>query len=270
MLGRSFAQIGLPAANLFLGEILLVGAIAVRRLRSGFSGAVQALMQPNPLHVMTWAILGFLAYGVFHVALAVYGGAHVVEVLKIFVFNYYVVLIFLGIRLGLLIPNLLERLCRALPWGVGAYLLLSLAHINFSLPLSAAVGLYDGAAAPIGMLLIITLEHRFVRRLPAFAICAFSWLYFQIRGDWLGVIAAVIAWGVVTKRLRHVLAGLAACALVFMYARLRGDPDRSIGLQGWCGRRQGDPRSSDRALQQGARRKARTGRRRLRRDGALA
>lgn len=222
VLGRSFAQIGVAPLNLFLGEIVLVGCLLVSRLRSGLTGAVQSLANGGPLHALTWVSLAFIGYGLLHVALAAQGGAHPIEALKVFAFNYYVLFVFLGLRVGLLVPDLLERLCRWLPWGVGAFLAISVAGINFSLPLSAAVGLYAGAGAPICMLLMIALERRFARRLPAFVVCAFLWLYLQIRGDWLGVGAAVLVWGALTRRLRVVLAGMFAVMFVFLLLDVAG------------------------------------------------
>jgi hypothetical protein len=222
VLGRSFAQIGVAPLNLFLGEIVLVGCLFVARLRCGLTGAVQSLAHGGPLHALTWVSLIFIGYGMFHVALAAQGGANPIDALKVFAFNYYVLFTFIGLRLGLLVPDLLERLCRWLPWGVAAFLAVSVAGINFSLPLSAAVGLYAGAGAPVCMLLMIALERRFTRRLPAFVVCTFLWLYLQIRGDWLGVGAAVLVWGALTKRLRVVLAGVFAVALVFLLMDVAG------------------------------------------------
>ncbi|MGE0729948.1 MAG: O-antigen ligase family protein [Acidimicrobiia bacterium] len=215
VLGRSFAQIGVGAVNLFLGEVLLVLAVLDGRTRAGLHGALRSLVLPGPLHLLAWAAAVFVGYGAAQTGRALVSGADPIEALKVFAFHYYVAYLFIGVAIGLLVPDVLERVVRLVPWGVAGFLAVSAAGINVSLPFSSAIGLYAGAGAPIAMLALICFRPKLSHGLPAFAVCLLSWLYFQIRGDWLGVIAAIVVWALLTGRYRQLAGGVAAVGVLF-------------------------------------------------------
>ena len=238
VLGRAFAQIGLAAANVFLGEIVLVGLMVYAPSRRVFLHAMSWLTRPHPLHLVTLAFVIFVCYGVFELALGFKAGYSPIEVAKNFAFNYYPILLFAGLAVGSLDRSFLRRLNTVLPWANVGYVLifmLLLRNVSIQIPFSSTPGLSPGSATPVVTALMVTMDKPLGRRWYLLAANLFCLLFLQIRGDWLGTMLGLGLWATLTRRWRHLIVGLiltvAALAVVdVMHITIPGALARGGGV----------------------------------------
>jgi hypothetical protein len=219
--GRAFSQIGIPSLNIYLGELLLVVSFALPATRATFLSALHGLFAPFRLHVLLWAMVVFLGYGLFELARAVFFGQNLLQSLKISAFNYQILFILVGIALGALYPGSLYTLTRILPIVNVVYQLIFnvlFSGANIHLPLSGAEDSSWGMATIAVIALMLCYEERPIRNHRALLLCAnvFFLLYQQVRGDWLAVLVAVALWAVLTRRLRGLIAMTALGVLLML------------------------------------------------------
>ena len=216
-MSRSFAYLGVPP--LFIGEIVLA-AFLLLKPRVAFGTWVGSLLRPSPLSAFGFVLLIFVAFGVWQVERGVLSGSPLVYTLKFFVFNYYTLYVFMGIWIGLRAPECLPKLIRIIAWVNGVYglaFILALRHIAVLIPGSdiPIFGVPGGGAVAIVGLLCFERDLRAVWLVLVLNIVVT--LAWQVRAEWLGLGAGVLAWGLLTGRLGRVVAiGMAGVAVLGM------------------------------------------------------
>jgi hypothetical protein len=220
---RSFAYVGIPALNLFIGEFSLFLAFVNRRTRQAFHTAVDILLNPGPWHGLVVVITLFLGLGVFEVVRGMVNGYPFLLALKNLPFNYYVILVVLGIWLGHKKARLLERLAWSLAvvnavYGIPAVLFLT--KLTFSIPGSKSVD--TGGPTPVfsigtasGMailaLLAFPLPARWRKWTPVLLVAnGFVMFAEQQRAEWLGFALGLLVLCICKRRMRTFLATILA------------------------------------------------------------
>jgi hypothetical protein len=222
VLGRSFAYLGVPP--FFIGEIVL-GAFLLLKPRVALGTWSAALLRASPLNVLGLSLLGFMAYGIWQLGRGILGGFPAIDALKTFTFNYYTLYLFMGIWIGLHTPDLIPRLVRVVAWVNGIYgviYLVALRNLDIYIPGFGAqeVPLFG---APAGQVVVIIGLLCFERDLRAvwfvLLLNVVLTLVWQVRAEWVGLAAGLLAWGVLTGRLGRILSvGTAALAVFGMLA----------------------------------------------------
>jgi len=214
---RSFAYVGIPAASVFIGEVLLVAAFAYRRLRQRVLDVLRQLVVPGPFHLLMWAITIFLVFGLFEAFYGRYLGYPIASIIKNLPFNYYVLYLPIGIAIGALDRDLLRRFSRVLAWTNAVYGLIFLAllqHLNLTLPWQPDVPL-SGAGASAFAIMGLLCFGRGRKDWYLYALNFFLLFAGQVRGEWVGLLFALFAWSLVKRNIRVILSGLAAIVVVF-------------------------------------------------------
>ena len=128
---RSFAYLGLPSLQIFIGELGLA-AFVLLKPRVALGTWVAAVLRPSPLNELGLALLLFVSYGVLQVVRGVFAGSPILHTFKYFIFNYYTIYLFLGIWVALKEPEYLPRLVRALVWFNGIYGLVWIVALKYT------------------------------------------------------------------------------------------------------------------------------------------
>jgi hypothetical protein len=221
---RSFAYIGIPSLNIFVGEVALGLAVLHPRTRQALYRAALVLTRPGRWHGLIVIITVFLVFGVIEVGSGVARGFNLLSALKGLPFNYYVVFVILGVWLGQQSRDLLQRFAWVFAvanavYGLPAVLFLSKLSITF--PGSRDV---NGSGAPVpvfsvgtgsGMAVIALLAFPLPPKwrkftVPLLLVNAFVMLAEQQRAEWLGFATGLLVWTILTRRVRTFLAGMLA------------------------------------------------------------
>jgi hypothetical protein len=243
---RSFAHLGVPP--LFIGEIALA-AFVLLKPRVVLGAWAASLLRSSPLNGLALALLVFVAYGIWQVARGVLGGSEVIYTLKFFIFNYYTIYLFLGIWVALQAPDSLPRLVRVIAWVNAVYGLLfivALRHVPIYMPgyggseVPLFVGPGGGAVAILG-LLCFERDLRAVWVILVVVLNIVVTVAWQVRSEWLGLGLGLFVWGILTGRLRRVvaigMAGLAAFGMLELAdIKLVGRTGSSVSLADTLGR----------------------------------
>lgn len=216
---RSFAYLGIPQLQLFIGEIVLA-AFLVLKPRAALGTWIVALLRPSPLSTLSLALFVFMTYGVWQALRGVMGGDPVLHVLKFLTFNYYAIYLTLGIWIGIHAYHLLPRIIHVLAWVNGIYALMWLSvlkSMEIYIPGSTVslFGLPSGGPVAIVGLLCFTRNPRTVW--PVLALNVIVTLGVQQRSQWLGLAVGALVWGLCTGRLGR-LVGMAAIGLAALAA----------------------------------------------------
>jgi O-Antigen ligase len=220
---RSFAYLGVPRLNIFIGEIVLAAFVFLKpRVALGTWAA--SLLRPSPLNALGLALLLFMSYGVWQVGRGVLGGSSLFLTLKFFIFNYYALYLLLGIWVGMQAPDYLLQLLRAVAWVNGIYGLMwavalkTLAQSYFVPGSNIALFGQPGGSA-VAVLGLLCFERNLRAVWPLLALNVMVTLIMQMRAEWLGLAVGMVVWGLLTGRLgRVVVTGLAGLAVVGMLA----------------------------------------------------
>ena len=216
-MSRSFAYLGV--APLFIGEIVL-GAFLLLKPRVALGTWAASLLRASPLNELGFALLVFLAYGIWQVGRGILGGSPIVYTLKFFVFNYYALYIFLGIWIGLRAHEHLPKMIRAIAWVNGVYGLMyivALRHIAVNVPGSEIplFGVPAGGAVAIVGLLCFERDLRAVWLVLVLNMLVI--LAWQVRAEWFGLGVGILIWGLLTGRAGRVVAiGMAGLVVLGM------------------------------------------------------
>ena len=221
-LGRSFAYLGIPP--LFVGEIVL-GAFLFFKPRVALGTWATSLFRASPLNALGLSLLVFVTYGFWQVARGVLGGFSVIAALKCFTFNYYTIYVFMGIWVGLHLPDLLPKLVRTIAWVNGIYgviFLVALKHVDLHLPGFGAqvVPLFSPPAGQVVVILGLLCFERDLRAVWfVLVLNIVITLVWQVRSEWAGLAVAILTWGLLTGRLGRVVGmGMAALAVLGLVA----------------------------------------------------
>lgn len=216
-LNKSFAYLGIPALNVFIGEVLIVGAFVYEPLRVRIVAVLGQLLRPGPFHLLAWAIAAFLAYGLFQALYGRHLGYPAMSILRNLPFNYYVLYVPIGIAIGTLDRDLLRRFARALAWFNAAYGLIYLAVLQrmaLTLPWQPDVAI-SGASGSAVAILGLMCYGRGKKDWYLYAANFFILFAGQVRGEWVGLVLAIVVWSIVKRNIRVVVTGAAVLALVF-------------------------------------------------------
>ncbi len=205
--GRTFAYLGIPPAKIFIGDVVLASFILFHP-RAIVGRWVNALTRPVPLSGLAWILLLFVFYGFAEVVRGVLAGYSPITAAENFVFNVYPLYLFLGMWAATRHPELLRRLVRIMAWISAIYgplYLLVLNKIQITLPGSDGVPLFSQAGG--GSFTILSLLC-FERNLSPYwfpiGVGAFMLLAMQVRAEWLGFTLALLAWGVLSRKMERV------------------------------------------------------------------
>lgn len=216
-MSRSFAYLGIPQWNVFVGEICL-GAFLFTRPRAILSRWATALPGRSPLTEFAWALYLFLSYGLIQVWRGLSQGYPVLTTLRDFAFNYYPLYLFLGLYVGLRQPKFLHRFIRVLAWWNGLYGLtyvLLLYFLPYTMPGTESVRLFgQPIGSAVAILGLLCFERNLAKVRFLLLLNAFVMLGVAIRAEWLGFTVGLLLLGWLSGRLRVVVAGVAAVVLL--------------------------------------------------------
>jgi hypothetical protein len=217
---KSFAYVGVPALQLFIGEIMLA-AFLLLKPRVALGTWTASLLRRSPLNGLCLAMLIFGLYGIWQVARAVFSGYSLLYVLKFFIFNYYVLYLFLGMWVGIQAPNFLPRLVRTIAWVHGIYGLIWVVALRYAvdyhMPGSDVRLFGQPGGGPVVILGLLCFERNLRAVWPVLALNIIVTLAMQVRAEWLGLALGMLAWGVVTGRFGRVMAmGIGGLAVLGM------------------------------------------------------
>lgn len=223
LLGRSFAYLGVPPWHLFVGEIVLAAFLFAgpETVRGSWTRLAPRIRK---LRGLVRIYLLFLVYGVFQVFHGFERGYSPLTALRDLAFNYYPVFLLLGLWVGLQRPNFLPRLFRILAWLNGIY---GLAYILFVNRVSwtfpgvsdqvTAVPIFGPPEYSFVILLALLMYESSLKKVwHLLALNAFVLLGMQIRAEWLGLAAGLFLWGVLTKRVKRMLAGAGVIGILLV------------------------------------------------------
>jgi hypothetical protein len=214
---RSFAYVGIPALNLYVGEAMLVAALCLRETRQAFKHAVDWLVRPGRFHGLACVLTLFLGYGVFQVLRGFVDHYRLLTALKNFPFNYYALFLVLGVWLGRRSPEFLRRLLHGFAVVNAIYgplTTLFLGKLPLTFPGSGGVPLFKvgtGSGIAIIGLLAFPLEQKYRKWTWVLILAnAFVLLAEQQRAEWLGFIAALVVWSLLARKIRTLAIGAVA------------------------------------------------------------
>ena len=218
---RSFAYLaGVPGLNLFVGEVLLV-AFLILHSEASVWRLLGAMIRPSPLSALAWAVFFMLVYGLILALRGFLEGYPRLPLLQELVFNIYPLYILLGLWLGERDPRLLERFMLGLSWVVGFYGVLYILWLNRVEITQPDTGLAF-FLAPIGqaaaLLALLAFRPKGVRMWVPFSMNLLVLLGVQSRAAYVGLLAGLLVWGVLSKRLGRLLLGAGVIASLFALA----------------------------------------------------
>ena len=216
-MGRSFAYLGIPP--IFIGEIVLA-AFLLLKPRVALGTWAASLLRPSPLNGLGLALLAFMAYGLWQVGRGILGGSPVVHTLKFFTFNYYALYLFMGIWIGLHVPDFLPKLIRIIAWVNGIYGLIyivALRDVAAYIP-GTDVPLFSAPVAQVVVILGLLCFERDLRAVWfVLLLNVVVTLVWQVRAEWAGLALGILAWGFLAGRFGRVVAiGMAGLAVLGM------------------------------------------------------
>ena len=216
-MGRSFAYLGIPP--IFIGEIVLA-AFLLLKPRVALGTWAASLLRPSPLNGLGLALLAFMAYGLWQVGRGILGGSPVVHTLKFFTFNYYALYLFMGIWIGLHVPDFLPKLIRIIAWVNGIYGLIyivALRDVAAYIP-GTDVPLFSAPVAQVVVILGLLCFERDLRAVWfVLLLNVVVTLVWQVRAEWAGLALGILAWGFFAGRFGRVVAiGMAGLAVLGM------------------------------------------------------
>lgn len=219
--GRSFAYLGLPSANLFIGDVIL-GLFLLFCAADVLRPWVDSLILPLPFSQLFWTLLIFLSYGIVQAARGLSLGYSPTVALQNLVFNVYPLYLFLGLWAAISMPDLLRTIVRLLAvfsaiYGIAFYLFLR--HTSVVVPGTDL----DLIVTPSGAMALIGLpcfERNLRRWWPVLCVSAFLVLASQVRAEWLALIIALAVRCVLTKEFQLLLWGVVVVSILLVAGSL--------------------------------------------------
>ncbi|HKX28590.1 MAG TPA: O-antigen ligase family protein [Blastocatellia bacterium] len=219
--GRSFAYVGIPPLNVFIGEVAL-GLFILTRAKESLGKWCHSLMSETRISTLAWAYYIFAGYGVIQAFHGLIAGYPPLITLQGLVFNIYPLYFFLGLWVGSRYPERLEKFFRWLAWCNGIYGTLFVGIVSPYLLERADPGRHESEVSifgsPCGSALAIIGLLCFERRIRPVVIPmilnSFVMLGMQVRAEWLGFAGAFALWGVLSRKIGRMLAGVAGIILL--------------------------------------------------------
>jgi O-antigen ligase len=217
---RSFAYLGVPSLNLFVGEVALA-AFLLSRPEAVIGRWAGGLLGRSAFGWIAWALLLFVGYGLLELARGIYAGYPLITTLKTLAFTYYPLYLFLGIWLGMRDAGFLPRVLRLLAWANGLYGVAYLAGLNrleVTIPGSEVPLFGQPAGSAVAVLGLLAFEPRLGRIWLLLLLNGAVLLGGQVRAEWLGFAAGLVTWTLLSRRLRRAVPAAAAVALLLAVA----------------------------------------------------
>jgi len=223
---RTFAYLGIPPLNAFIGEgVLLLFVLAGPEIHGkGWMALTRKLDVLKPL-IRAYSVL--LLYGMFEVVRGIAAGHPPVTAVRDLAFNYYPLYLFLGVWAGLVTPGKLARNIRIFAWINGIY------GVLFVLVLSRWAWTIPGAsngAAPVqvfpgpvfsfvAILGLLGVERDLRKSWYLLLLNGFVLIAMQFRTEWLALCVGILAWFILSPRRMVVLKPIGAvmALIFFMY-----------------------------------------------------
>jgi hypothetical protein len=218
-MSRTFAYLGIPAINVFVGEVVL-GLLLLTRCKDVLGSLFGAMTSENQLSKFAWCFYLFACYGAILVLRGFALGYPVKTTLQGLVFHLYPFYFFLGLWLGRRDPNFLAKFFRWIGWVHGVYGIL---YVTLLSPLTVAEeGLQTNEIAVVGqpygsaiiLLGLLTFEKKTRHLVVPLILNAFVLLAMQVRGEWVGFFLGFVIWSVLSKKITRMLIGFVAIALL--------------------------------------------------------
>ena len=206
-MGRAFAYWGVPQAQIFIGEVVLA-AFIIWRPAAVLGRWLGALRWGTLLAEVAWAFYFLLAYGLFEVLRGVGTGYPALTALENLAFNYYPLYLFLGLWVGTRSPNFIHRFIPLLAWWNGVYgavWILLLRRYEFSVPGGFLTFFGQPGGSVVALLGLLIFVPNWRRSWPLLLLNTFVLLGTEVRGEWLGFLVGLCAWGAVTLRFGRLL-----------------------------------------------------------------
>ena len=199
--GKPFSYLALPLGS----ALVLYPQVLLRPMYFGLTGH-------NSLTSVSWALLISLIYGIFGVGYGVLSGYSLVTALQVLSYNLYPFYLFLGIWGGVQDPNFVRKYIRFFAWFGTAFI-----PIDFILKNRAEILFHSVVGTGFGVLLgIFAFEQRLGRYWLPIVVFSFSLIAHQVRGDWFGMMIALLVWGTATKNLGRISGMIAAIAILLI------------------------------------------------------
>lgn len=223
-MSRSFAYLGWPPANVFIGELALSGLFVLARRPIVGQWRRWADSTDPLLRVVAWSLLWFVAYGVVSLTLGLMRGHPMLVALKGLGFHYYALFLLVGAWAGRESPGLLRRLLLGLAWVNGLYgiaFVLWLGRVSAVMPGTESVPLFGmPLGSAVALLGLVTFDLGGRAQFPLMLLNAFVLLGMQLRAEWL---ALAVGLGVViflTRRIERPIDCAAAVGLLLAVGAL--------------------------------------------------
>lgn len=220
---RRFAHLGV--SPVYIGEIAL-GTVLFWQFRIYAIRWIQPLVSRHVLSGVSWAILTSILFGFLHVLRGLLTHEASVAALSCFAFHLYPLFFFLGVEVGIRRPEFLRNFLRWFVWIHGFY---GLAYILVFSPLGLVDTLETNirlfsqpAGAAIAILGLLCFEGIGGRSLVPLLLNSFVLVGIQVRAEWLGFLASISIWSVLTRHVRQ-LAKLSAFVALFALVGLISD-----------------------------------------------
>jgi len=226
-MGRSFAYLGIPPLKLFIGEIVLF-AFLVLHSGESIDRIRRAITNRGVLRDYSWGLIILLLYGVMEIFRGAYYGYSVLNAIQSLVFNYYPLYLLLGIWIGERDSTFVRRTIVTLAWVNGIYGVMYLgilSRIPVFLPGSqgALVPIFGQPwGSPIALLGIISLNLDVRKTWLPLLLNAAVLLAMQVRAEWVGFVAGLLVYAMLTKRFDKLI-GIGALTGFFLMVGLAAD-----------------------------------------------
>lgn len=224
-MSRSFAYLGLPWFNLYIGEISLA-AFMLFGPRSKQGRWLRVARRVRGLKRIESLLLLFLLYGGFEAIRGILQGFPAFTAVRDTAFNYYPLFLLLGVWVGLQDEGFLRRLIRALAWWNGCYGLayvLVLSWLPWTMPgtekAASIVPLFtEPYGSALALLGLLAFEPRLRRVWHLLALNAVVMLWVQVRAEWVGFMVGLVVFSWCTRRIKPLMAagGLVIALLAVM------------------------------------------------------
>ncbi len=215
---RSFAYLGVPYLNLFLGELALA-LFLITQPKVVPHRWIGSLARNSSLSGLSWALLVFVLFGIFQLARGITLGHPGLTALQNFVFHSYPFYFFLGLWAALQKPDFLARVIQVLAWVNGLYgmsYILVLNGVPWMISEEPSVPVFgQPVGSAVAILGLLCFNKKLGRIWVPLFLNAFVMLGIQARGEWLGFALGLLVYGLLGRKPGRVAVG-ATTLLLFL------------------------------------------------------
>lgn len=220
---RTFAYVGIPPWNVFVGEVVL-GYFLLLGPRIAGKRWLSIATKTSSLKDFVRSFWWLFAYGVFEVARGIYVGRPPFTVARDLAFDYYPLYFFLGLWVGISSPRFLPHMIRVLAWFNAIYGILFILFLNnvaWTVPgVSSNVDPVPIFSGPTFSMIVLVGLLVFEKNLRSvwylIMLNLLVLLGIELRGEWLGFAVALVVWGALSRRVKQILAIAIYLTILFL------------------------------------------------------